>query len=226
MKAVVLSSGGLDSTTCLALAIEKLGNANVSTVSIFYGQRHERELSCAKKVADYYGVAHYEFDAAEIMKRSDSALLNSSNKTLEHSTYAEQIKKNSRVETYVPFRNGLMLSMAASFADSLYDEEIEIYIGVHQDDAAVNAYPDCRADFIKAIGEAINIGTYGKVKLVAPFLGKTKADVVKIGTDLNVPYEMTWSCYERGDKPCGHCATCLDRAKAFEMNGIKDPAIN
>ena len=226
MKAVVLSSGGLDSTTCLAIAIEKLGNANVSAVSIFYGQRHERELSCAKKIADYYKVAHYEFDAAQIFKRSDSALMNTSNKNLAHSTYAEQIEKNSRVETYVPFRNGLMISVAASFADSIYDDDIELYIGVHQDDAAVNAYPDCRADFIEKIGDAVNIGTYGKIKLVAPFLGKTKADVVKIGTDLNVPYELTWSCYERGDKPCGHCATCLDRAKAFRLNGIDDPAIN
>ena len=76
------------------------------------------------------------------------------------------------------------------------------------------------------MGDAINIGTYGKIKLVAPFLGKTKANVVKIGSDLNVPYEFTWSCYERGDKPCGHCATCLDRAKAFQSNGIKDPALS
>ena len=152
--------------------------------------------------------------------------MNTSNKNLAHSTYAEQIEKNSRVETYVPFRNGLMISVAASFADSIYDDDIELYIGVHQDDAAVNAYPDCRADFIEKIGDAVNIGTYGKIKLVAPFLGKTKADVVKIGTDLNVPYELTWSCYERGDKPCGHCATCLDRAKAFRLNGIDDPAIN
>ena len=226
MKAVILSSGGLDSTTCLAIAVDKIGKKNVSTVSIFYGQRNARELSSARAVAEYYGVEHYEFDAAEIMKHSNSALLNSSTKSLEHSTYAEQIKKNSRVATYVPFRNGLMLSMAASFADSLYNgEEVEIYIGVHQDDVAGNAYPDCSADFIKAIGDAIKIGTYGKTKVVAPFLNKTKADVVKIGTDLNVPYEITWSCYERGDKPCGKCATCLDRAKAFSLNGLSDPAL-
>ena len=226
MKAVILSSGGLDSTTCLAIAVEKLGKANVSTVSIFYGQRHARELSCARKVAEFYGVNHYEFDAAEIMKNSNSALLNSSTKNLEHSTYGEQVKKNSRVETYVPFRNGLMLSMAASFADSLYNgEEVEIYIGVHQDDTVINAYPDCSEDFIRVIGKAIEIGTYGKIKVTAPFIGKTKADVVKIGVVLNVPYELTWSCYERGDIPCGKCATCLDRAKAFTANGIKDPAL-
>lgn len=226
LRAVVLSSGGLDSTTCLAIAVDKLGKENVSTVSIFYGQRHARELSCARIIAEYYGVNHYEFDAAAIMKDSNSALLNTSTKNLDHSTYGEQIKKNSRVETYVPFRNGLMLSMAASFADSLYnDSEVQLYIGVHQDDTAVNAYPDCSEKFIRAIGDAINIGTYGKIKIVAPFLGKTKADVVKIGTDLAVPYEITWSCYERGDVPCGKCATCLDRAKAFSLNGLNDPAL-
>ena len=225
-KAVVLSSGGLDSTTCLAIAVKKWGRENVSAVSIFYGQRHAREMSCARMVADFYGVNHYEFNAAEIMKNSNSALLNTSTKNLDHSTYGEQIQKNSRVETYVPFRNGLMISMAASFADSLYNgEEVEIYIGVHQDDTAGSAYPDCSEEFIKTIGKAVEIGTYGKIKVVAPFLEKTKADVVKLGTTLAVPYEITWSCYERGDIPCGKCATCLDRAKAFSLNNLNDPAL-
>ena len=160
------------------------------------------------------------------MSFSDSALLNKSEKRLEATTYGEQVKKNLRVDTYVPFRNGLMISMAASFADGLYNgEDCEIFIGVHQDDAAVNAYADCSEKFIRAIGEAVEVGTYGKIKIVAPFLGKTKADVVKIGTSLGVPYELTWSCYERGDKPCGRCATCIDRAKAFAANGIADPAL-
>ena len=226
MKAVVLSSGGLDSTTCLAIAVDKLGKQNVSSVSIFYGQRHARELSCARIIADYYGINHYEFNTAEILKFSNSALLNSSTKNLQHSTYGEQVKNNKHIETYVPFRNGLMLSMAASFADSLYnDSEVELYIGIHQDDVAVNAYPDCRADFIEAISTAIKIGTYDKIKVVTPFLGKTKAEVVRIGTELAVPYELTWSCYERGDKPCGRCATCLDREKAFAANGLTDPAL-
>lgn len=226
MKSVVLSSGGLDSTTCLGIAVKKFGNENVSTVSIFYGQRHAKELECAKKVADFYKVPHYEFDAAEIMSYSKSALLNSSTENLEKNSYAEQVKKNPRISTYVPFRNGLMLSMAASFADGLYNgEDCEIFIGVHQDDTAVNAYADCSEKFIRAISEAVEVGTYGKIKIVAPFLGKTKADVVKIGLELKVPYELTWSCYERGEIPCGKCATCIDRQKAFEINGIKDPAI-
>lgn len=224
MKAVVLLSGGLDSATCLALAVDKFGYENVSAVTIFYGQRHAKELECAKKISAYYKVNRYEFDAAEILSYSDSALLNNSTENLEKKSYSEQIKENPRIATYVPFRNGLMLSMAASFADSLYKDDTEIYIGVHQDDSAVNAYADCREDFIQAMSQAISIGTYNKIKIVAPFLGKTKADIVKVGLNLKVPYEFTWSCYERGEIPCGKCATCLDRKKAFELNGVKDPA--
>ena len=224
MKAVVLSSGGLDSTTCLAMAVKKFGSENVVTVSIFYGQRHAKELESAKKVADYYKVAHYEFDAAAIMKFSSSALLNSSTENLEKNSYGEQVKKNPRISTYVPFRNGLMLSIAASFADGLYNgEDTEIFIGVHQDDSAINVYPDCSENFIRAISEAVEIGTYGKIKIVAPFAGKTKADIVKVGLSLKVPYEFTWSCYERGEIPCGKCATCRDRKRAFELNGAVDP---
>ena len=226
MKATVLLSGGVDSTTCLAIAIEKYGRENVNAVSIFYGQRHAKELSCAKKIAAHYGVNFYEFDAAQVMAYSKSALMNDSPKSLESSTYGEQVKQNPRVSTYVPFRNGLMLAMAASFTDGIFDgEDAEIFIGVHQDDSAVNAYADCSENFIRAMSDAVSIGTYGKLKICAPFLGKTKADVVKIGLELNVPYELTWSCYERDEKPCGVCATCRDRAAAFAANNVKDPAL-
>ncbi len=228
MKAVVLSSGGLDSTTCLAMAVKKLGAENVSALSIFYGQRHERELQSARAVAKFYNVAHYELDAAEIFKNSNSALLNTSTESLEKSSYAAQIQKNNspRIATYVPFRNGLMISMAASFADGLYDDDsVELYIGVHSDDVAGDAYADCSAQFIASMSAAVRIGTYEKIRLVAPFLCQKKSDVVKVGLELNAPYHLTWSCYERGDKPCGQCATCIDRAKAFELNGVKDPAL-
>ena len=228
MKAIVLSSGGLDSTTCLALAVKKWGSENVSAVSIFYGQRHAEELKSARAVAKFYNVAHYELNAAEIFSYSHSALLDTSTESLEKGSYAAQIQKNNspRVSTYVPFRNGLFISMAASFADGLYENDsVEIYIGVHSDDAAGNAYADCSAEFISAMGAAVKIGTYGKIQLVAPFAGKKKSDIVKIGLELGAPYELTWSCYERGDIPCGKCATCIDRARAFELNGIDDPAL-
>ena len=103
--------------------------------------------------------------------------------------------------------------------------DAEIFIGVHQDDSAVNAYADCSENFIRAMNDAVNIGTYSKIKIVAPFLGMTKADIVKIGLELNAPYNLTWSCYERGEIPCGKCATCRDRAAAFATNGVNDPAL-
>ena len=228
MKAVVLLSGGLDSTTCLAMAVDKLGVENVSAVSIFYGQRHAAELDAARAVAKFYNVAHYELDAAEIFRRSNSALLDTSTATLDTGSYAAQIEKNQspRIATYVPFRNGLMISMAASFADGLYDDDVELYVGVHSDDAAGNAYADCSAQFIAAMSAAVRIGTYEKIRVVAPFLCQKKSDVVKVGLELGAPYQLTRSCYERGNKPCGKCATCIDRARAFELNGVTDPAID
>lgn len=227
MKAVILSSGGIDSTTCLGLAVDKYSSANVITVSIYYGQRHQRELQSARAVAQHYNVPHYEFDAASLFERSDSALLKNSARSLEHSSYAQQ-SANGKVSTYVPFRNGLILSMAASFADGFFadNEPVEIYIGVHADDVAGSAYPDCTVEFVDAIGRAISLGTYDRIKVVAPFVTSNKAAVVKRGLELNVPYHLTWSCYDDRDTPCGKCATCLDRAAAFKANHAVDPAIN
>lgn len=226
-KAIILSSGGVDSTTCLSVAVDELGAENVSTASIFYGQKHARELEAARQVAEFYHVRHYEFDLSQLMKYSDCALLAGSKHEIEHIGYAEQMKKygEGKVSTYVPFRNGLMLSVAASLSAGLYEnEEVDIYIGAHADDAAGNAYADCSEPFLKAMGDAVFIGTYGKVRLVFPFATENKAGVVKRGLQLGTPYELTWSCYEGGEVPCGTCATCRDRQKAFEMNGVKDPA--
>lgn len=224
MNALVLSSGGLDSTTCLALAVKKFSAANVAALCVSYGQRHEKELDAARNVAKFYNVPLYRLDAAEIFKKSDSSLLKTSDAALDQTSYAEQIQNNPRIATYVPFRNGLMISMAAAFADSLFRDEVELYIGVHSDDAAGNAYADCSAQFVAAMSAAVRIGTYEKIHIVAPFLCQTKAEVVKVGLELGVPYELTWSCYEGGDFPCGKCATCIDRARAFELNGVDDPA--
>lgn len=228
MKAVVLSSGGLDSTTCLGIAVDKYGSDNVATILIYYGQRHAKELDCAKMVARYYGVSHYEFDIANVLKFSDSALLMKSKNDVAQSSYAAQMKQSgsSKIGTYVPFRNGLMLSVAASFADSLYkDDEIELYIGVHKDDAVISAYADCSASFINAMASAISVGTYGRIHLIAPFMDNDKIEVVRKGLDLKVPYHLTWSCYAGGQKPCGKCATCIDRAKAFAANKVQDPLL-
>lgn len=226
MKALVLSSGGVDSTTCIGIAIDKLGKENVSTVSVFYGQKHAKELECANKVAKFYGVKHYELDLSSIMKYSNCPLLKGSTEKIKHESYAEQIEENGEgmVSTYVPFRNGLMLSSVATLAMSIYpNEEVEIYLGAHADDSAGRAYADCSKEFTDAMKEAIYIGTYEKVTVKAPLVNMTKSDVVKTGLKLKVPYELTWSCYEGGEKQCGTCGTCIDRKNAFKQNGVKDP---
>lgn len=230
VKALVLSSGGVDSTTCLALAIKEVGKDNVTTVSVSYGQKHSVELDKAKEIAKHYQVAHeiINLENTGIMDKSNCSLLASSGVDIESGEYANQIAKQESgiVNTYVPFRNGLILSSAAALALSLYpDNEIDIYLGAHADDNAGAAYADCTPEFTKTIGQAINLGTYGKVNIKTPLINLNKAEVIREGLKLNTPYHLTWSCYEGGGRPCGKCATCIDREMAFKLNGIEDPAL-
>ena len=224
MKALVLFSGGVDSTTCLAMAIEKYGREEVLALSVGYGQKHSKELEAASAIADYYGVVHRTLDLSLIFEGSECSLLKGSEKEIPKSSYAEQLAETdgSPVSTYVPFRNGLFLASAASIALSRGCSEI--YYGAHSDDAAGNAYPDCSKEFNEAINRAISLGSGDQLRVVAPFIGMTKAEVVAVGLKLNVPYKLTWSCYEGKDKPCGKCGTCRDRTAAFRANGIEDPA--
>ena len=228
MKALVLSSGGLDSTTCLGIAVDKYGKENVVTASLYYGQKHDKELECARKVAEYYGVRHLEDDISNVMKYAKDvcSLIKGSDMEIQEKSYEEQIKTNDsgRVDSYVPFRNGLFLSIAAAYADSIFPgEECEIFYGAHADDAAGNAYADTSPEFAEAMNKAINIGTYGKISVARPLINMTKAEVVKTGLNLNTPYFLTWSCYEGKEKQCGVCGTCRDRKLAFEENGVIDP---
>ena len=225
MKALVLFSGGVDSTTCLGMAIEKYGVENVCALSVSYGQKHTKEIEASDKIAAYYGVEHIYLDLAKIFEYSDCSLLSHSDAEIPEESYASQLEKTDGkpVSTYVPFRNGLFLSSAASIAISKGCDVI--YYGAHSDDAAGNAYPDCSDAFNNAMSDAIYIGSGEQLRIEAPFVKWTKADVVKKGLELKVPYEYTWSCYEGGDKPCGKCGTCIDRAKAFETNGVKVPAL-
>lgn len=227
-KAIVMSSGGVDSTTCVGIAVDKFGAENVVTVSFKYGQKHDKELICAQEVADYYSVPHYVLDLTNIMQYSNCSLLKQSTEEIKHKSYAEQIAEDGEgmVSTYVPFRNGLMLSSAAALAMSLFPKDnVSLYIGAHADDAAGNAYADCSQAFTDAMSRAINIGTYENVHVEAPLVNMNKAEVVKTGLALHVPYEATWSCYEGGNIPCGTCGTCIDRAAAFAANGVEDPAL-
>ena len=225
MRALVLCSGGVDSTTLLAMAVDKYGSENVVALSISYGQRHEKELKAARDVARYYHIEQRFLDLAAIFADSSCSLLAHSEKEIPKESYAEQLEETDTklVSTYVPFRNGLFLSSAASMALSL--ECSVLYYGAHHDDWAGNAYPDCSREFVVAMNNAIKEGTGGELHMEAPFVEWSKADIVKKGLELNVPYELTWSCYEGGDKPCGVCATCIDRRRAFELNGSVDPLL-
>ena len=225
MKAMVLFSGGVDSTTALGMAIEKYGKEEVIALSVTYGQKHTKEIEAAKKITEYYGLEHISLDLAKIFAYSDCSLLKHSDQEIPKKSYAEQIAKTNGkpVTTYVSFRNGLFLASAASIALSKGCEVI--YYGAHSDDAAGSAYPDCSTEFNDAMNEAIYLGSGKQVRIEAPFVKWTKSEVVKEGLRLKVPYELTWSCYEGADSPCGVCGTCIDRAKAFEANGVKDPAM-
>ena len=224
-KALVLCSGGADSSTLLAKVVADHGADNVFTLAVSYGQKHSRELRSARAIADYYGVELRLLDVGAIFADSTCSLLAHSDAAVPQGTYDEQQRdsEGGPVSTYVPFRNGLFLSCAASMALSL--ECSVLYYGAHHDDVAGEAYPDCSLAFVEAMDRAIRLGTADELHVEAPFVSWSKADIVALGLKLSVPYELTWSCYEGGDAPCGACATCLDRAAAFAANDVSDPLL-
>lgn len=230
MKVLVLASGGVDSSTALAMAVNEYGSANVCALSLSYGQKHDKELEAVKKVADHYNVEQQFLDLSLIFRDSASSLLKGADSEIPKGSYGDQItgsedpdSSDSLISTYVPFRNGLFLSVAASVAQAKGCGKV-IY-AIHSDDAAGAAYPDCTPEFNEAMKKSIWEGTGHEVTIEAPFVDMTKSDIVRTGLELGVPYELTWSCYEGGNEPCGECGTCIDRAKAFADNGVKDPAI-
>lgn len=225
MKKLVLVSGGVDSTTCLGLVVKEFGKENVIALSISYGQKHDKELRCAKAVADYYQVELIQIDLAPMFAYSNCSLLSHSTEDIPKESYAEQLQKTdgTPVSTYVPFRNGLFLASAASIA--LSKDCDTLYYGAHADDAAGNAYPDCSQAFADAMNTAIYEGSGRQLHVAAPFVSVPKKEIVRRGLEIGVPYELTWSCYEGGDIPCGTCGTCIDRKAAFEANGVRDPLL-
>lgn len=225
-KAFVLSSGGLDSSVCVAKAVKDFGAENVVTASIYYGQAHKKELLAAKNIAEYYNVRHIERDISSIMQDAKNvcSLMEGSSIKMNDKSYAEQIAEDGKPNTEVPMRNGIFLMIAASIAMSIFpNEAVSIIYGAHSDDAAGSAYPDCSHEFADRVDEAIQIGSRNKVHLERPLIDMTKAEVVKLGIGLGVDFSKTWSCYHGGERACGKCGTCIDRLKAFEANGIKDP---
>ena len=226
-KVLVLVSGGLDSTVLLARAVKSFGPDKVVALNIYYGQRHAREIEFAKFQTDKYGVPLLSADLSEVFKYNTSCpLLANSENEIPTQSYAEQLEEiggSGTVKTYIPFRNGLFLSYAASVAIQVGASEI--YYGAHADDAAGRAYPDCTPDFIWAMRGSIEKGSGDTVTLKAPFYNLIKSQIVKMGLDLEVDFSHTWSCYNGRELPCGVCGTCIDRVAAFEANDLTDPLI-
>ncbi|MDY2911855.1 MAG: 7-cyano-7-deazaguanine synthase QueC [Agathobacter sp.] len=223
MKTVVLASGGLDSTVLLHQAVKANGAENVIALSIYYGQKHKKELEYVKWQAEKLGVQLFVEDLSAVFKfnKDASALLEGSSREIVHESYAEQIKADGLVSAYVPYRNGLFLSYAAAVAMQL-GADLVLY-GAHADDAAGDAYPDCTPEFIEAQAKAIERGTGDRVHMKAPWYHMNKTEVVREGLNLGMTqedFEHTWSCYEGAEEPCGTCGTCRDRIAAFRANGL------
>ena len=218
-KAVVLLSGGLDSA--VALYVAKQAGHEVHAISFDYGQRHNKELNCAKAIAQKAGVASHNIVTLNLDLWGGSSLTDKS-----MSVEDGDVNRTDIPVTYVPARNMVFLSIAASLAEAKGARHI--YIGVSQVD--YSGYVDCRREFIDAMQEAINKGTVmgaekgETITIHAPFINMTKSQEITLGQELGVDFGLTWSCFRGGDKPCGTCDSCLLRAKAFEEAGIEDGA--
>ena len=222
-KAFVMFSGGLDSTTLLAYAIDRYGEQNVVAFNFDYGQRHkDSERKAAIRVASHYGVEMQTHSLYTGVGGLTSTKLEIPDKSYEE-------LGDGVSPTYVPFRNGLLLSTMCSHADAYCliehgpEQKFTLCYGAHADDAAGGAYPDCTPPFVDAMDRAVNIATYGRGSIFAPFVHTTKAGIVEKGTRLNAPLHLSWSCYRGGEIHCGTCPTCQDRRKAFKLAGIEDP---
>ena len=217
MKAVVLLSGGLDSSTVLAIALER--GYDVHALSFDYGQRHSRELESAKKIARYFNVPH-KIIKIDLRQIGGSALTDNIEVP---ERQVEDIEKEIPI-TYVPARNTILLSLALGYAEVI--DADAIFYGANAID--YSGYPDCRPEYVEAFERVANLGTKrgveGKpIKIIAPIIHMTKAEIIKKGMELGVPYELTWSCYRGEKKACGKCDSCLLRLKGFMEAGYEDP---
>ena len=218
-KAVILLSGGLDSATALYVALRQDKKIPIC-LSLHYGQLHERELAGAKKIATALQLEHWIVPLA--LPWGGSALTDS--EIALPKGRPEAVISKEIPATYVPARNSIFLSLAASLAET--KGAGAIYFGANALD--YSGYPDCRPEFIEAFENMILCGTKAGVEgrslqVVAPLLRLSKSEIIKLGTELGVPFEWTWSCYEGKEIPCGECDSCLLRAKGFREAGIEDP---
>lgn len=212
MKAVIILSGGVDSTTLLYKLVRE--NYEVYALSFNYGQRHNKELEMAKKTCEKLGVNHKIVDISSIKELLKGNALTDNIEVPE----GHYNKKNMKI-TVVPNRNMIFLSLAIAYAINIGVEKV--YYAPHSGDHAI--YPDCRPEFIETMKKVAKLCDWKKIEIETPFINIDKGDIVMLGKELGVDYSLTWSCYKGGEKPCGKCGTCIERKEAFEKAGIKDP---
>lgn len=212
-KALVVFSGGMDSTVGVYWAVKNY--KQVETLSFNYGSKHNNiEHSYALKTCEKLGLKNTLIDLDFINKYFKSDLLQSGGEIPEGYYTAENMKS-----TVVPFRNGIMLAIAAGFAES-QDCDV-LVLGNHSGDHAI--YPDCRPQFIEGIKKAIYEGTAKNIEVVSPFCNINKTEICKLGQELGVDFSLTYSCYKGKEKHCGKCGTCTERIEAFHDAGVPDP---
>lgn len=216
-KAVIVLSGGLDSTTCMGMAKEK--GYELYPITFHYGQKHNREVEQAKKVANYYNAPDHRIVNISFLNQIGGSAL-----TDDSIDVPTDMDEDEIPVTYVPARNMIFLSLASAYAEVIGAEAI--YIGVSAVD--YSGYPDCRPEFIDSMNETVNLATKAgatgsEMKIETPLINLTKADTVSEGLRLNVPYELTTSCYNGEEEACGECDSCRLRLKGFEEAGAVDP---
>jgi len=215
VKVVVLLSGGMDSVTAFHDA--RRAHDVVAGLSFDYGAKHHaQELPMASWHCAQAGISHRIAPLGFVAEEFSSDLLKSGGEIPEGHYEEESMKR-----TVVPFRNGIMLAIAAGFAESRGAEGV--VIAAHAGDHAI--YPDCREDFLAPMAEAIRAGTYAGIQLLRPFVATDKAGIARRGAELGVDFSKTWSCYKGGEIHCGNCGTCVERREAFLMAGIPDPTV-
>lgn len=218
-KAIVLLSGGMDSSVLLAQTIYE--DFEVIPLSIWYGQKHWCELNAARAICHHYKIPERQrlvIDVPPEILRSQGSSQTGDTIPVPEGKYDEDNMK----ATIVPNRNMLLLAIAT--AQAIIHDADELRYAAHAGDHAI--YPDCRPNFVHAMSTAISRCDWDPPKLVAPFLGISKADIVARGLQLKVPFELTWTCYAgnlKSDIPCGRCGTCVERLEAFAIAGAEDP---
>ncbi len=213
MKTVIVYSGGLDSTVLLYHL--RASGHELHALSIDYGQRHRCELDRAADLCEELGIPHPTADLSAIQPLLAGNSLTSPEIEVAEGHYTEESMKS----TVVPNRNMIFLALATGHALSI--KAGQVAYAAHFGDHAI--YPDCRNEFAEAMAAAIRIADWNPVELVRPFVDWTKADIVRRGAELGVPFARTWSCYKGGAQHCGRCGTCIERREAFDLAEIEDP---